>query len=337
MFRNVISFFVSSFFFLATVLGQNNSITQWNNLPLNFNPAFTGFYNGEMRVVGFHRTLSDKGLSDINTSQISLEYKPFNNLLLNENDEWGFALSANKISSLKGVYSATNLVFGTAYHKALDYDGKLNLSIGFQGKLRSDKINLNSLLFTSQFDETGFNNALPNNENSQNYNHSYFDFNSGILFSAETESEFFLLGLSAQQLNFAKRTMYGDPKIDPMIHFTLGYTKYINNNSLISLSGNFGHNTPVNEKNIMIGYGTAITDLTDDLLTAGFYYRFNEVVSPFVEFQKKGVKLTLSYDSYVTPKINSLTIRRGIEISAIFRFSSLSDNSFNNVNLGCFK
>lgn len=316
---------------------QQVNYTQWNNTLLNINPAFTGFYNDEMRVSALYRSLSDKGITDINTSHVSFEMKPFNNLLSNEYDEWAFGLTANKMSALKNTYTSTNIVLGTAYHKALDYDGKFNLAVGFQAKFRSDKMDLNSLFFTSQFDETGFNRALPNNEPIQNYNHRYFDFNTGALLSVETEQEFMFLAASAQQLNNAQRTLYGTPKVDPQIYLTFGYTKYINNLHLFNIAGNFGFNTPIRDRNLMVAYGTTITEMTKDVLVAGAYYRFNEILSPFIQFQKDGLRLTVSYDTYVTPKINSLSARRGIEISGVFRFSSVLKERFKNVNLGCFK
>jgi type IX secretion system PorP/SprF family membrane protein len=330
-------FFVSILFFSINLKAQQVSYTQWNNSLLNINPAFTGFYNGEMRLTGAYRTLSDKGIPDINTTHASFEMKPFNNMLANEYDEWAFGISANKNSSLKNVYTSTNVVLGTAYHKALDYDGKFDLAVGFQAKFRSDKIDLNSLSFSSQFDETGFNTMLPNNENAQNYNHSYFDFNTGVMFSVTTDQEFLFLAASAHQLNYAQRTLNGTPKVDPQLYFTFGYTKYINSAHLLNVAGNFGFNTPIRERNLMFGYGATITEMTKDVLVAGVYYRFNEILSPYLQFQKEGVKLTVSYDTYVTPKINSLSIRRGLELSAIFRFSTSDKERFKNVNLGCFK
>lgn len=319
------------------VHAQQVQTTQWNNSLLNINPAFIGFYNDEMRVTGLYRTLSDKGIPDINTSHLGFEMKPFNNLLANEYDEWAFGLTGNKTSSMRGVYSSTNFALGTAYHKALDYEGKFNLTVGFQGKMRSDKIDLNSVFFTSQFDETGFNSLLPNNENPQNYNYSYFDFNTGLMFSATTDQEFLFLAASAHQLNYAKRTLYGTAKVDPQLYFTFGYTKYINDLHLFNVAGNFGFNTPIRERNLMLGYGTTITDLTKDVLMGGVYYRFNEILSPFIQFQRDGFKLTVSYDTYISPKINSLSSRRGLELSALFKFSTVTREKYKNLNLGCFK
>jgi type IX secretion system PorP/SprF family membrane protein len=61
----------------TTALAQDASFTQWEHMPLQFNPALTGNYNGLVRLRGKYRNQwrSLLGKNSYKTSAISAEYK----------------------------------------------------------------------------------------------------------------------------------------------------------------------------------------------------------------------------------------------------------------------
>lgn len=323
---------------LGTVAGkaQQHVYTQWNHTPLLVNPAFNGFYNSNMRFSTIYRTVNDQGLPGQRSFQFNFEAKPFQEYLGSDLDEWSIGVTANRFSAVQTMFSQSTFALTTAYSKALNYDGTHSLTLGFQAAMQSQKVDLSNLDFTTQFSANGFDRMLPNFETSQSYNNNYIDLNAGILYSFGDENETFFAGLGAHQLNRVRRELSVDPKFNPVLDFSLGYTRYMNDKYVFNIAGNFNFNYPVNEKVIMVGLGTAISELSDDLLTAGLYYRFDAIASPFVQFQTKGMKMTFSYDTYVSPKLTGVGDRRALELSAIFRFSS-KDYTTRYARLDCFK
>ncbi len=309
--------------------------TQWNNAPLLINPAFNGYFNDKMRVSAIYRNLIDQSLDDQRFYQFNFELKPFQEMLPDPMDEWSFGVTANKHSALKNIYSATTLALTTAYSKSLDRDGYTSLTAGFQVAMHSQKVDLSQLDFTNQFDVNGYNTLLPNREPTQNYNNNYYDLNAGVLYTTGNETETFFAGLGASQLNYTQREIGIPAKFKPAMNLSLGYTRYINETYVFNISGNWNFNTPIDSKVVMAGFGTGLTDLSSDMLFGGLYYRFNEIVSPFVQFQKEGFKMTLSYDSFVSSQYTGLSNRKALELSAVFRFSS-DDNYSNKAKLSCF-
>lgn len=315
---------------------QQNNYTQWNHTSLLINPAFNGFYNNNMRFSSIYRGVNDQGIPGQQSFQFNFEAKPFQSLLVNDLDEWSIGITANRFSAVKTMFSHSMFALTTAYSKSLNENGTHSLALGFQAAMHSQKVNLNNLDFTSQFSVRGFDRMLPNFEASQNYNNNYLDLNAGILYSFGNEYETFFAGLGAHQLNRVRRELSVDPKFNPVLDLSLGYTRYINDRYVFNAAGNFNFNYPVNNQVIMLGFGTTISELSDDLLTAGLYYRFDAIASPFLQFQTNGMKMTFSYDTYASPKISGVGDRRALELSLAFRFSS-KDYSVRYAKLDCFK
>lgn len=315
--------------------GQPVFYTQWNNTPLLINPAFNGYYNSNMRFSGIYRSINEQGLEGQRFYQFNFEAKPFQELLTNDLDEWSIGVTTNSFTAIQQTFTHNTLALTTCYSKALNEDGTHALAFGFQAAMQSQKVDLSNLSFSTQFDVTGFNRLLPNFEHTQSYNNNYVDLNAGILYSFGTENESFFIGLGGHQLNRTRRDISADPKFNPVIDLSLGFSRYINDKYLFHVSGDFSFNSPTNERMLMAGFGTSVSELTEGLFMGGLYYRFDSQLSPFVQFQTKGLKMTLSYDTYASPKLTGVADRRALELSASFRLSSKDRGR--EARLDCFK
>ena len=330
------SLFIAALLLSIQLNGQQNNYTQWNHTPLLVNPAFNGFYNNNMRFSTIYRGVNDQEFAGQQSFQFNFEAKPFQKYLSNEWDEWSIGITANKFSVAKTMFTHSMFAITSSYSKSLSENGNHSLALGFQAAMHSQRVDLSNLDFTTQFSARGFDRLLPNFEPNQNYNNNYLDLNAGILYSFGDDDETFFAGAAAHQLNKVRRELSINPQFNPVLDLSLGYNRYINDKYVVNFAGNFNFNYPVNNQVIMVGFGTAISELSDDLLTCGLYYRFDAIASPFAQFQTKGMKLTLSYDTFISPKITGLGNRRALELSLVFRFSS-KDNFNRFSKLDCFK
>ena len=168
------------FLFLTVVsnlTAQDIHFSQYYASPLSLNPANTGNFDGDWRLMNNYRnqwralSIPFRTISVGFDRQIWIHSQKFSLGLFVINDKSGPAgLTVNK------------LYLSVAWHKS--FNGH-NFHGGIQGGMVFKNFSMDDITFPSQFDMTTgqFNNQLTNNEDNFQLNTSYADLNFGVAWS----------------------------------------------------------------------------------------------------------------------------------------------------------
>jgi hypothetical protein len=254
------------------------------------------------------------------------------------NDVFGFGVNAYTHKTLD-VFSHQAMSATMSYSKGLNYDGSKTLSLGFQGRYNSKRIDYTQLLFPNQFDFTGYTPQLPNNEPIQVINSNYFDLNSGILYNAVGENESFYAGFSMYNLNQSSQDPLKLATRDGLtLNYQLGYSKILSDYTQVFFGGLHAVRASQSSTSL-VGAVQILPDYDNYIgLDIGGVYVLNNSVSPFVSLNMNMLKATFTYNLSIAPNISYVQNANAFEVGLQILFSRPSeDNTIAKRHMSCFK
>src|SRR5689334_10167513 len=152
--RRFTGFLVALFLTLAAS-AQDPNFSQFFASPLTLNPAFTGKFDGTLRVAGNYRNQWPTINNAFTTYTASLDAGILKNHI-SEADQFGVGVMMFSDKAGNGVLQNNFVAVSTAFHKALDEDGRNQLGVGFQGTFVSKRLNVQGLNFEDMLRSDGF-------------------------------------------------------------------------------------------------------------------------------------------------------------------------------------
>ena len=310
---------------LTTILAQaqDKHFSQYWASPINLNPAFTGKFDGSVRVAGNYRNQWPEINNAFVTQSVSADFHVGANKI-SETDTWGFGITAFTDKSASGVLQENNIALSTAYHKGLDEDGNNQLGVGFQvGYIQktltttSDKLRFGDALTPNGW--TGISTDVLANKS---LTASHFDLNAGLLYSGSTsESNNFYAGVSMYHITRPKETFiganyYANPR------YTMYGGGYFSVGANATLYASAMHSSQAKASETLVGTALGITPNPDALkpstLFAGVWTRLGDAVIPYLGIEVNDFKFGFSYDVNVSKLRTASNSQGGIEISLIY-------------------
>jgi len=192
--------------------GQDIHFSQFNNSPLNLNPAQTGFFHGSHRFVLNHRN---------QWASVSVPYRTFSGsfdmqLLKRKfkQDIIGIGIVFNNDIAGDADMGTTAASLSVSYTKALNKRNSHFISFGMQAGGAQHKIDFSKLYFDNQYDGDQFNPLLNNGENFVRNSYSYLDFSGGVHWFLQKEDQLiFNAGISAFHLNEARLSFFDNEAV----------------------------------------------------------------------------------------------------------------------------
>ena len=164
------------FFIVKNVCSQDIHFTQFWNVPLYHNPALTGVYSGDMRMVANYRNQWASVPVPYSTFHGSFEQKiPIKRL---GNNVLGGGILLNHDQAGDSKLSRTNITLSSAYTHQLS--NKHFLSGGLQIGIAQRRFQTDELTFDNQFNGDVFDGNLPTNEVFTNKNFIFGELNAGL-------------------------------------------------------------------------------------------------------------------------------------------------------------
>src|ERR1017187_7892961 len=133
-------------FWLGNVSAQDPHFSQFFSSPLTLNPAFTGKFDGVLRIAGNYRNQWPSINNAYTTGTISVDFPILRNKLP-EMDTWGIGILGLTDQAAAGILTTNYLGLSTAYHKALDENGYQQISAGFMATFGQKKLDVSKLVF----------------------------------------------------------------------------------------------------------------------------------------------------------------------------------------------
>lgn len=308
------------FAFSTVTLSQDIHFSQFEASPLNLNPAQTGFFNGDYRFIGNHRSqwksvskpfTTFSGSVDMALNGLSSSRNRYNAGILFNNDKAG--------DSELGL---TQLALSFSFLRAIGRDSIHFVSVGLQAGYASRSINYSSLYFDEQYDGDVYNPGLGNTENFENDNHSYADINLGVAWLVRASEKFKAgAGFSVQHINRPSDAFFGQtakmfPRLqaDVKLDFPIA-TKfdlvpallYMNQGSFSELTGGTSLRYRISE---MPGRQYAFY--------IGGWYRNKDAAIASVGLDYNNLNVGVSYDYNTSDLDRASDGKGGYEISLIY-------------------
>jgi type IX secretion system PorP/SprF family membrane protein len=216
----IIALLISS---VSVFKAQDIHFSMYNLSPLSLNPANTGNYNGDWRVMGNYRSQWREISKAYNTYSFGgdMNFYPFN-----QNVAGGLYILEDKSG---GNLKVTKIYGSAALHKKIF---GFKLSAGIQPGVVIKTLNINSHTFPNQLNwNTGsFDNSLPNNETFVSERSVYFDLNSGAIIQRRFGKIEPQVGFSLFHMNVPKETFYGAQNRLDMRKIAFANVRYFVNN-----------------------------------------------------------------------------------------------------------
>ena len=303
---------------------QDPHFSQFFSSPLTLNPAFTGKFDGILRVAGNYRNQYPAFNNAYTTGTLSVDFPIFQNKLP-EFDTWGLGFIA--LNDQEGAGVVTNNFFGisSAYHKALNDDGFSQLSAGFQATYGQKRLDFSKLYFEDQLTSNGFDLSVPSADIATltNPNIKYVDVNAGVIYSTSTNNQNnFYGGVSMYHINNPKGSFTGGYwNIPARICVSAGGYFPLSDILTLHTSGIFQTQSKATEITLGGAIAARLNNLNADKgssIYLGTWVRLNDAIIPYIGLEFKGMRIGTSYDiNYSSLKPGSLS-RGGMEISIIY-------------------
>lgn len=302
--------------------GQDEHFSQFFSSPLTLNPALTGKFDGDFRIMGNYRNQWPEFSNLYKTFTAGADFQILKSKIP-ENDTWGLGFVAMKDNAGDGVLTNTYVGLSTSYHKALDEDGFQQIGVGFQGSYGAKRLDYSKLFFEDMLTANGFTGNTLEQFNNHNLNVNYFDLNAGILYSGSTTGENnFYLGASVYHINSPKQGfLNADWTINPRTTIHGGGYFPVSDNVKIHASAIAQFQNKATE--VVFGGAAAATvneddDLYPTTVYIGSFLRVSDALIPYMALEYQGIRFGATYDINVSSLKSASRKKGGFEFSIIY-------------------
>lgn len=307
------------------VSAQDPHFSQFFASPLTLNPAYTGKFDGALRVAGNYRNQWPSINNAYTTGTMSVDF-PILEKRIPETDRFGIGFLGLTDRNGNGILQNNFVGASLAYHKGLDESGYHQLGIGFQGMYVNKRLDLTQAKFEDMLTTSGFTGVTQ--EVFSNYNElklNYADLNAGIMYTGSTtDDNFFYVGASGYHLNRPKESFRGADYI-LNTRYTIHGGAYFPVGDNLSLHTSIIHQRQAGSANetvlgAALGYtvpgGTAYE--TPTVFYFGSWYRLKDAIIPYVGMEWNNFRLGITYDVNTSSLKTASNLKGGLEVSLIY-------------------
>jgi putative ATPase len=286
-----------SSFFLS--FGQDTHYSQFTALPFELNPAFSGFFNGNIRLATAYRNQWISVTTPFNTWSLDFD------MPLHKRGRYSFlfGLGANFKVDQAGdsKYRLLQSNLALSYIQGFGIFKKFKLGIGISGGFAQQSINYDALTFDEQFQHAMFDPNNPVSEFFTNYSYLFFDCGVGVVAHYSLNREvFFSGGVTVNHLNRPRKSLaVNDIRMD--MNTTLFFQSqvilktnlYLKPALLAALQGQYHEVLLGSTVEYAIAKQKNIPFIT---VGGGLFYRFLDAVIVTGSMEWNGFRLGISYD-----------------------------------------
>lgn len=310
---------------MANLTAQDFHLSQYDAAPINFNPALTGLFKGNIRIHGHYRT-----------QWSAIASKPFQTGIISadmpvKGKKLSVGIQIANFRAGTGNYNVFSPQLAAGYDIKLDKNNNHHISIGLSLGAIQKSVDMNKLTFGDQFSPYnggGFDNSLPNNESTTTTSYVLFDSNAGLIYYYGKESARVnpFIGVAFRHLNQAKESFFSQDNRLPLHTWIHGGVK-VNVNERISFlpKGIYMYQKAASEITTTLHMQYYIKK-SDAYLIFGPTWRNKDAA--IVEAGLKYGKFTylLSYDINTSSLKNVTNSRGGLELSITWINRKLDPN-----------
>ena len=315
---------------LSKAQAQDPHFSQFFSSPLTLNPAFTGKFNGTIRVIGNYRNQWPDINNAFTTTTASADFHILRDQIA-YTDDFGVGIMGYSDNSANGAVKFNYASLSTAFHKGLDEDGYSQIGVGVQVTHANMMINTTKLKFEDQLTTSGFTGVTSEIfSNPSALKANYFDVNAGILYTGSSnDRNNYYLGASFYHIMRPKQTFTGAnyllntrTSIQAGGYFPLGVTTTLHTSGIFSTQG--GANETVIGGAVQFSVGDADAEKPASFY-AGTWMRFGDALIPYLGLEFGDFRLGATYDVNTSSLKTASNSKGGIEISLVYAHRPSTD------------
>jgi type IX secretion system PorP/SprF family membrane protein len=323
--------FVFSFGLLINVSAQDFHYSMFTMSPLTLNPALTGNFTGDLRIVNNYRMQWGSIAKPFTTYSFGGDMPLARRDKRKASPDF-FAVGINVNVDKAGSTSLVNNQFSAtgSYNKSLDGVGATFFSIGFQAALDQRSINLGATSWDMQFDGLNYDPSLASGESSLPNDHYLFgDYTAGVAISSVANERFKMSGgasvghLGRPQIQF----LGGKDKL--FMKFGLHYSAQValgqNSNAWLLPQVQFVQQGPARLINMGLGMKFKMQERShytnyqnDRAFSIGGMYRLGDAFSVYARVDIGPIGAAFNYDINVSQLTTASQGKGALEFMLIY-------------------
>jgi len=306
---------------LGKLHAQDPHFSQFFSSPLTLNPAFTGKFDGVIRVTGDYKNQWATILNAFSTATASVDFHILQNHIPS-NDTWGVGFMGYNDNSASGAVNFNYATISTAYHKGLDEEGYHQLGVGVQVTYANMLINTANLKFEDQLTTSGFTGVTSEIFSGSVLKSNYVDVNAGILYNGSTnDKNNFYFGVSLYHITRPSQSFTGAlfslsqrATIHAGTYFPVGEMTTLHLSGLQTFQGTTTES--------VIGGALQFTPESGvekpASLYLGAWMRLNDALIPYIGLEFGDFRLGTTYDINLSSLKPGSLGQGGVEISLVY-------------------
>lgn len=277
----------------VTTIAQDIHFSQFFANPLTLNPASSGGFKEDWRVMAIHRGQWNKINAGFNTTSIGADMN-FKGGVLNQ-DMIGVSLNLYS-DDMAGILGHQVISLAGAYHRTLDGHKKHRISGGIQMAYSQKTYNSDDLIFGDQFGEYNYDPDLVTEENLNFDNIPNFNFNAGLVYSYRISGENHVnFGFATYQIGAPNESLIeSDNELSS--RYSLELSANFDVTPKLSLRPHLLYMNQSRAKDFNPGLEVQYGLFPDMKLMLGVWYRSQDAVIGLVGLGYKNIEARLSYD-----------------------------------------
>ena len=299
---------------------QDPHFSQFFSSPLTLNPAFTGKFDGQVRLAANHRDQWPSIPKAYVTTSASVDFSILKNKIP-EGDVFGMGISGLSDQSADAALKLNYGSLSMSYHKAFDENGFNTIGAGFQATYSSALLDFSKLTFEDQLTQNGFTGTTSETLSNGN-NQNYIDVNAGILYSGSSNgTNNYYLGASVYHINRPNLSFIDKVwNLSPRLTVHGGGSFPVTD--ILTLNASAIHQVQNKASETLIGAAISANVNNDkenpSSVYVGSWIRFNDAIIPYIGIEVGGLRIGASYDIN-TSNLKAATLSRGgSEFSLIY-------------------
>ena len=309
---------------ILSFLGQAQDIhfSQFMAAPQQVNPALTGMFNGDLRVMANYRRQWGSVTIPYRTMAVSGDTKLTKGIFGDDFIGVGLFIYSDTAGDIDFTTNQINL--SLAYHKSLSAESNHYLSVGVVGGFAQRSVNPSKMTFDNQFNGIGFDPNIGIADNIPLGTYVFGDLGAGIswYYGAGEHSKAYA-GASMYHINQPNQSFYTgvDVPLKRKQVFYAGGAFVIYDRFSIQPQAIYLNQWPHTEL-LLGGYLhmdlTHITDVTAKDISVGFFNRFGDAMIAVVRLGLDDWQVGMSYDINSSRLTAASLGRGGPEISLVY-------------------
>ncbi|MFN4830541.1 MAG: PorP/SprF family type IX secretion system membrane protein [Sphingomonadales bacterium] len=307
---------------------QDPHFSQYSQAPFTVNPAFTGVFEGNARLMSTYRQQWASLVDPFTTTLVSGDVKlgsyypgygqhPFN---------VGFQVMTDR--SMGGAYKSSYAGFTTAYHVPLDAEeSNTSMGVGLSLNYGNRRIDYSDISFDQQFTSGGFVLTLPNGETALQAMKPFISVGAGILFRSQDEASgtFVDVGFSGYHFNKPQQTFMNDSTQFLPLRWSgqLSFQKYMSEVSYLQVQALYQNQASVNYLLAGVSFARLFGNENRSQVGGGCWYRTGESFIPHVFVEYSGLRVGVSYDLLHNGLKSNRVPTNAVEFSLQWRVGNL--------------